>query len=140
MNDTTTTRPRIVFNGTTGTNDVNFPEWKVRMQTKLATMRLWNLVSGTELCPATEEEQKAWEEKELKARDFLADHLGPDVLPFLIDHETAPAAWAALLKTYQASSAGARRTHLKELFSMRFDGTVSMDTFILSWRNKVSTL
>ncbi|KAH9114804.1 hypothetical protein AeMF1_008350 [Aphanomyces euteiches] len=85
----------IVFRGK------NFDDFKLRIQAKLRSKSLWNIVNGSET-PASDTNDTNFETKEAKAFDLLVNALDDEYLTYVTHVGTSSKVWKLLTDRYEA--------------------------------------
>ncbi|KAF0731843.1 hypothetical protein Ae201684P_005852 [Aphanomyces euteiches] len=85
----------IVFRGK------NFDDFKLRIQAKLRSKGLWNIVNGSET-PASDTNDTNFETKEAKAFDLLVNALDDEYLTYVTHVGTSSKVWKLLTDRYEA--------------------------------------
>ena len=116
----------------------NYTNWKFQMQMLLIGKDLWEIVEGTEVLPddANQHQKMDFRKRSNKALSLICLSVSTN-LSFYVRHaKTGKEAWDCLQNHFEEKTLSRKVNLFEKLFSIKFDGSVSMAEHV----NKIRTL
>lgn len=116
----------------------NYESWKIQMRSVLVCNDMWDYVNGT--IPRTAENTAVWTVKDQKALALIVLSMSRGQLNHVKKAETSEAAWNELKRVHESKGPVRKATLYKQLYRMKKNSEISMNTYINDFTNKAEQL
>jgi len=116
----------------------NYESWKIQMRSVLVCNDLWDYVNGN--AQRTAENTAMWRVKDQKALALIILSVSRGQLNHIKKTETSKVAWNELKRVHESKEPVRKATLYKQLYRMRKDPEITMNTYINEFTNKAEQL